>query len=244
MKQILAWVICSVCCFAQSIVVIPRTRVNGVPATNLVTICSTNPGHGSCSSLVTTYTDKTLATPCSGSGGPLSGTGCSNPGNSDAAGNVVAFAAAGQYWCQTKESATAVADSVACAATSSGTFTTVTATGSINFTTMLITATLPTIAANGCGGAAAAIVSANSTAAFDIDVGTTPTSGGCTVTMPTASDDWHCWVNDYTTISVSVFMQRQIAGSTNSITLANYNAGVSQTAPVAHDIYHVICMAH
>jgi len=125
-----------------------------------------------------------------------------------------------------------------------GTFTTVTATGSINFSTMLITAALPTIAANGCGGAAAAIVSANSTAAFDIDVGTTPTSAGCTVTMPTASDDWHCWVSDYTTITATVFMQRQTAGSTNSITLANYNSGVSKAAPVAHDIYHVICMAH
>jgi len=120
MKQILAWLILSVSCFAQSVVVIPRTRVNGVPATNLVTICSTNPGHGSCGSLVTTYTDATLTTPCSGSGGPLSGAGCSNPGNSDAAGNVVAFAAAGQYWCQTKESATAVADSIACAASSTG----------------------------------------------------------------------------------------------------------------------------
>lgn len=115
---------------------------------------------------------------------------------------------------------------------------------SVGFTSLLISPTVPIIADNGCGGTGAVITSANGTAAFDIDVGVAPTAAGCTLTMPLTNDDWHCWVGDYTTISATVFMQRQTAGSTNSIKLQNFNSGISAAAPTAHDIYHVICMGH
>jgi hypothetical protein len=73
----------------------------------LVTVCTTNPGTGTCASEVTTYTDITVSHACSGSLEPLNnslnptfGAGCSNPGYTDALGNVVVYASTGAYWCQ------------------------------------------------------------------------------------------------------------------------------------------------
>lgn len=73
----------------------------------LVTVCTTNPGTGACPVKVTTYTDITLGTACSGTlkalnnlSAPSVGSGCSNPGFSDGLGNVMVFAAAGASWCQ------------------------------------------------------------------------------------------------------------------------------------------------
>jgi hypothetical protein len=93
---------------------------NGFPATGLVTVCATNPGRGTCTSLVTTYTDATLTQACIGTGEALSGqpswrppgVACSNPGNADADGNVVVFAKPGNYWCQ--YNSTGIAHSLPC----------------------------------------------------------------------------------------------------------------------------------
>ena len=104
--------------------------------------------------------------------------------------------------------------------------------------------TAPTIAAGGCGGSAASITAGNGTLAFDINVGTTPTSGGCTVTMPTASNGWTCLVNDFTTISSTVFVQKQTASGTTSITLKTFDTTGTAQAPSASDIYHVACTGH
>ena len=122
-------------CFGQSVIA-PASTVNGVPATNLITICNTNPGSGTCSSLVSTYTDFTISTLCSGTNGPLSGVGigCSNPGYSDQAGNIIAFAAAGQYWCQYQPNPKAIAYSIPCS-TSGGTPVNLAAPGPIGGTT-------------------------------------------------------------------------------------------------------------
>jgi hypothetical protein len=78
----------------------------GVPlASTTVSVCSNN----TCGSLAPLYTDNTLTVACSGAAGsqplnnlsnPTVGSGCSNPGLTDSLGNVVAFAAAGMYWCQ------------------------------------------------------------------------------------------------------------------------------------------------
>jgi hypothetical protein len=60
----------------------------------------------------------------------------------------------------------------------------------INAANLLISTTAPTIAGAGCGGSAASIANNNGTAAFTINVGTAPTSGGCTITLPTAANGW------------------------------------------------------
>ena len=119
------------------------------------------------------------------------------------------------------------------------------ATNTFNLNGKLLAASnSPTIAAAGCGGAAASVANVNGTAAFDVNVGTTPTSGGCTVTMPTASAGWTCDVNDFTTLSSSVFVQKQTASTTTSILLQNFTTAGAAGAPTASDVYHVKCTAH
>ncbi len=89
--------------------------VNGVgqPMAGVtVAICTTNPGASPTSlcsgaNLATLYTDITITIPCTGTLTALNnqnsaavGSGCSNPGLTDGQGNVVAFSAAGTYWCE------------------------------------------------------------------------------------------------------------------------------------------------
>jgi hypothetical protein len=113
----------------------------------------------------------------------------------------------------------------------------------INNGRMWASSTTPTIAGAGCGGSSASISTGNSTIAFDINVGTAPTAGGCTVTMPAATTRWNCSVEDYTTISASVFKQKQTSSSTTSVVFQNYSTAAAATAPTANDIYHVQCSA-
>jgi hypothetical protein len=117
--------------------------------------------------------------------------------------------------------------------------------GSLSATALLLSNTAPTIAAAGCGGSAASISANNGTAAFDINVGTGPASTGCTVTMPSATTGWNCFVNDRTTISTAVSMQKQTGAiSATSVILQNYSDITVATAPSANDIYHVACTAY
>lgn len=96
--------------------------------------------------------------------------------------------------------------------------------------------TAPTIAAAGCGGAAASILNPNGTLAFKINVGTTPGSA-CTITMPAATTGWNVHCDDITTQSTSVFLQKQTgAESTTSVTITNFNDVAVATAFVASDI--------
>lgn len=117
--------------------------------------------------------------------------------------------------------------------------------GSVIFSNLLFSTTAPTIAAAGCGGSAAAISGTpNGTASFNVNVGTAPTSGGCTVTLPTAATGWNCFVTDLTTNSTSVFVQKQTGGSATTAILQNFSDVAVATAPSASDIYHVSCFAN
>jgi hypothetical protein len=92
----------------------------------------------------------------------------------------------------------------------------------------LVSSTIPTITAAGCGGAAATITRANGTAAFEISVGTSNT-GSCLVTMPvTTGIGWACMAIDGTATSANVFITKSLPTSANVITLQNYtNAGAT-----------------
>ena len=115
--------------------------------------------------------------------------------------------------------------------------------GNINFTNVLISSTTPTIAAAGCGGAAASIVVSNGTGAFKVNVGTTPGSA-CTITMPTATTGWNCFATDITTNSTSAFLQKQTgAESTTSVVITNFSDVAVATAFTASDILKVSCHA-
>lgn len=108
---------------------------------------------------------------------------------------------------------------------------------------LMVPQTAPTIAAAGCGGGAASIPNNNGTAAFEVNVGTTPGSA-CTITMPTAAHGWACSAVDVTTNSTSVFYQKQSpAASQNATTvvITNFNDVAAATAFVASDVMRVIC---
>lgn len=117
--------------------------------------------------------------------------------------------------------------------------------GSINFANVLLSPTAPTIAAGGCGGAAASIATNNGTAAFTVNVGTTPTSAGCAIGMPTATNGWNCFATDITTNSTAVSQLKQTAtgSSTTQVTIVNYSDISVATAPTASDIWQVSCFA-
>lgn len=109
----------------------------------------------------------------------------------------------------------------------------------------LIQNTAPTIAAGGCGGAAASIPNNNGPAAFTINVGTTPGSA-CTFTLPSVgTTDYVCNASDLTTATTSVFFQKQTgAASANSATITNFNTAGAATAFGASDVLRVSCFSY
>lgn len=115
---------------------------------------------------------------------------------------------------------------------------------SVSLGVLLTSSSAPTIVAGGCGGSGASISNQNGPSSFNINVGTGPTSGGCTVTLPSASNGWNCSVNDFTTISTSVSLQKQTATGATSAVFQNFSDITAATAPTANDIYHVSCFAY
>jgi hypothetical protein len=116
---------------------------------------------------------------------------------------------------------------------------------SLNFTGLLASPTAPTIAGAGCGGTVAAISAPNGTASFNIFTGTAPTSGGCTITMPAATTDWHCEANHVSAISTTNFIIQQTGAlSTTSVTLQLFSDVAAATAPAASDTWRVTCTAN
>src|SRR5579872_2138333 len=65
-----------------------------------VTVCASTDTNVPCTAKSTIFTDATLSIPCTlttGTGAPLSGSGCNNPGIADANGNFTFFATPGNY---------------------------------------------------------------------------------------------------------------------------------------------------
>jgi hypothetical protein len=112
-------------------------------------------------------------------------------------------------------------------------------------TNLTFSPTAPTIAGAGCGGTVAAIQNPNGTASFNIFTGTAPTSGGCTITMPAATTDWHCEANHVSAISTTNFIIQQTGAlSTTSVTLQLFSDVAAATAPTASDTWRVTCTAN
>lgn len=111
---------------------------------------------------------------------------------------------------------------------------------------LLISGTAPTITGAGCGGSGATIASNNGTAAFTINVGSTPGSA-CTVTMPTATTGWACSAVDVTTNSTSVFVQKQSPAASQTATqivITNFNDIAAATAFTGSDVVRVSCQGY
>jgi hypothetical protein len=91
-------------------------------------------------------------------------------------------------------------------------------------------------------GTSPSVPAKNGTAAFSINVGTggTATSGVINLNL-TAANGWSIKCEDITTQSTTVFITKQIANTTTTATIANYNTAGAQAAWVASDILN--CMA-
>lgn len=108
-------------------------------------------------------------------------------------------------------------------------------------TKLLVSATAPTIASG--FGTSPSISGSNGTAAFQVTVGTGGTASTGVITMPTANAGWSCSAADVTTASSSVYLTRQTASTTTSVTITNYNTAGTATAWVAGDKINLACMA-
>lgn len=113
-------------------------------------------------------------------------------------------------------------------------------------TSLVMSNVAPTIAGAGCGGSGATIANNNGTAAFEINVGSTPGSA-CTVTMPTASHGWACSAVDVTTNSTLVFVQKQSPAASQTATqivITNFSDAAAASAFTASDVIRVHCSAY
>lgn len=108
-------------------------------------------------------------------------------------------------------------------------------------TKLLVSATAPTIASG--FGTSPSISGSNGTAAFQVTVGTGGTASTGVITMPAANAGWSCSAADVTTASTSVYLTKQTASTTTSITITNYNTAGTATAWVAGDKINLSCMA-
>ena len=106
---------------------------------------------------------------------------------------------------------------------------------------LVVSGTAPTI---GSGfGTSPGITFSNGTAAFQVNVGTGGSASSGVVSMPAATNGWSCSVSDVTTQSTSVFLTKQTATNTNSVTVKNYNTAGAATAWVASDKLNFNCTA-
>lgn len=107
---------------------------------------------------------------------------------------------------------------------------------------LLISGTAPTISSG--FGTGASIPFNNGTAAFEVNVGTGGTATNGVIGLPTSAHGWTCAANDETTTSATVFMTKQIASTTASVTVANFNTSAAQAAWAASDVLHLSCFAY
>lgn len=98
---------------------------------------------------------------------------------------------------------------------------------------MLMTRTAPTIASG--FGTGASVMQNNGTATFLIGVGTGGTATNGVIGLSQAANGWDCACQDVTTQSSSVFITKEIAYTTTSCTIANFNTTGAQAAWGATD---------
>lgn len=90
-------------------------------------------------------------------------------------------------------------------------------------------------------GAGASIASNNGTYAFTVNTGAASASG--VIGLPTATTGWICTVQNTTTNTATVFLTKQTAGATNSVTIGNFDAAGASQNWVANDVLRVIAFA-
>lgn len=113
---------------------------------------------------------------------------------------------------------------------------------SLSLSSNVITNTAPS-APSACGSSPS-VSASNGTLAFNVTVGTGGAVSSCTVTMPAAAAGWNCSVVDITTQSTNIFLQKQTASTTTSVTVTNYNTAGAATVFTASDVLRLVCAAY
>lgn len=94
------------------------------------------------------------------------------------------------------------------------------------------------------GFSATPALTGGSPASFSIALlGGTPTASGV-IAMPTAPNGWSCMFNDETTSSTAVFITKQTASTTTSVTVSNFTNLAVSGAWVAGDVIKAHCLAY
>lgn len=104
---------------------------------------------------------------------------------------------------------------------------------------LLASETAPSIASG--FGSSPSVTQNNGPASFSVNVGTGGSASSGVVTLPAAAHAWACSVADVTTQSTSVFLTKQTATGTTSVTFTNYNTAGAATAWAASDVLQVSC---
>lgn len=121
--------------------------------------------------------------------------------------------------------------------TSTGT----TTSGAFRATNLVNTTNAPTILSG--FGTSPFVTSNNGTWAFRINVGMGGSANSGVIGLPAAATGWNCNATDITTKSSTVFLTKQTASSTTTVTLENFNAAGAAAAWAANDILAVQCAA-
>lgn len=118
--------------------------------------------------------------------------------------------------------------------------------GSGNFngpTTTVCAGAAPTISSG--FGTSPTVPSQNGSCSFELNVGTGGTASSGVVAMNfTAAHHFSCWIQDITTQSASVFLTKQTASTTTTVTFGNFNTSGAATAWAASDILAGGCTVH
>lgn len=103
----------------------------------------------------------------------------------------------------------------------------------------VLSSTTPTISS---GFGTGASVTAGKAYAFRVNVGTGGTANSGVIALgTTATNGWNCHCTDITTQSSTVFLCKQTASSTTTVTIGNFDAAGAAAAWVASDIVAVTC---
>lgn len=109
--------------------------------------------------------------------------------------------------------------------------------------TLTLSGTAATISSAGGLGTSPSIT-ANGSVAMDITAGSSTSAASFTVGLPTAANGWVCNGNDITTQSVTVFVLKQVGGSTATAIMELFTTAALAAAPVAGDHIRISCVAY
>lgn len=101
--------------------------------------------------------------------------------------------------------------------------------------------TAPTISSG--FGTSPSITTNNGSAAFSINVGTGGTASTGVVGMPVATNGWACGIQNISTNTATVFLTKQTATTTTTVTVGNYDAAGAAAAWVASNVLVFHCIA-